>query len=194
MKNQERIANLLTMDPMTGDQLEVASDLITDGVDRYSFIVRNPKNGVKYQHILKMSETDGDVPVFDDIYSENLKLKEILKLIADSKGQPCNAEILQVLAECAISDLDMTGVKTVDVAKYLKNEIKHSFCLNGQIIDWDLEEQNSLCVCGHTKLAHIHFNGGLNIPEGQATYCGYPQQIGDEVRYCECSLFNEAKQ
>jgi hypothetical protein len=55
--------------------------------------------------------------------------------------------------------------------------------LNGQKIEWAYYEQNKLCVCGHTKLAHIHFNGGLNIPDGTPTYCGFEN--------CDCDSFTE---
>ena len=53
--------------------------------------------------------------------------------------------------------------------------------LNGQKIEWKLYEQNKLCVCGHTKLAHVHFNGGLNVPDGTTTYCGFGE--------CDCDKF-----
>lgn len=55
--------------------------------------------------------------------------------------------------------------------------------LNGQNIEWSREESNSLCQCGHIKLAHVHFNGGLNLPDGTPTYCGYED--------CQCGEWRD---
>jgi len=57
--------------------------------------------------------------------------------------------------------------------------------LNGQTINWTREEAHSLCQCGHIKLAHVHFNGGLGIPEGTPTHCGFEG--------CPCGTFQDRK-
>lgn len=54
--------------------------------------------------------------------------------------------------------------------------------LNGQTINWTREEAHSLCQCGHIKLGHVHYNGGLNIPDGTPTYCGFQDCQCDEWR------------
>lgn len=53
--------------------------------------------------------------------------------------------------------------------------------LNGQKIEWSREEAHSLCQCGHNKLAHVHYNGGLNLPDGTPTYCGFED--------CPCDIW-----
>ena len=45
--------------------------------------------------------------------------------------------------------------------------------LNGQTIMNAKEQINTLCVRRHNQLVHVHYNGGLNIPEGTPTYCGF---------------------
>lgn len=55
--------------------------------------------------------------------------------------------------------------------------------LNGQTITWSKEESNSLCQCGHNKLGHVHYNGGLNLPDGTPTYCGFED--------CQCGDFRD---
>ena len=55
--------------------------------------------------------------------------------------------------------------------------------LNGQTINWTREECYSLCQCGHYKMSHVHFNGGLDISEGTPTYCGFDN--------CHCGQFKD---
>ena len=55
--------------------------------------------------------------------------------------------------------------------------------LNGQLIHNAQEQLNTLCICGHNQLGHVHFNGGLNIPEGTPTWCGLDE--------CQCGKFQK---
>jgi len=55
--------------------------------------------------------------------------------------------------------------------------------LNGQTITNAKEQLDTLCICGHNQLGHVHFNGGLNIPEGTPTWCGFDE--------CQCGKFQK---
>ena len=50
-----------------------------------------------------------------------------------------------------------------------------------------MTQQNyaDVCRCGHTLIAHVHYNGDLGLPGNVTTYCGYPSETGE----CECPDF-----
>lgn len=51
--------------------------------------------------------------------------------------------------------------------------------INGHAIAY--AKANQLCKCGHIQIGHVHWNGGLGIPEGAPTYCGFEG--------CQCGEF-----
>lgn len=63
MRNAKR--NAVARHAKAAQRLRLAASYDRDGKDKYAFIVRNPKNGIKYQHTLQMSETVSNEPVLE---------------------------------------------------------------------------------------------------------------------------------
>jgi hypothetical protein len=51
------------------------------------------------------------------------------------------------------------------------------------------ENYQNPCKCGHSLIAHVHYNGDLGLPDNQTTYCGVPTESGE----CDCFAFRPAQ-
>jgi hypothetical protein len=49
------------------------------------------------------------------------------------------------------------------------------------------------CVCGHRRIAHVHYNGNSEMPESAPSYCGYPDYDGSGLSICcPCEQYKKA--
>jgi hypothetical protein len=68
------------------------------------------------------------------------------------------------------------------ITKQVKDAIEkeNTISINGHEIAY--KEANQLCQCGHIQIGHVHWNGGLSIPDGAPTYCGFEGCMCGEFR------------